>query len=589
MMLTLIIGCKIQFNKTSVQSLESNNDRVDAEHKEGIAYDKVNWKYGDITDPVELEKLWQEYFYDTIWSIGNMSGFDSAEEIDPLDIARFCIDKYNMEYGYDGYEKMELKSENSSSRLLPLDIVLEYAKWYFNLTSLDVTEISDGYYDPEKQSFFFGFSDNQKRRTYNDPKNIMNLDTVIRNNDGTITAVLVEYDHPPKTDRIVSTMTYTLKKREDGSMYFVSGKRNYINNHLVTITGDYQRFDRITGLDERNMLYDLTMIDEVNDKLIMLYNTSYSGIKNAALMLIDINTMSVVKKLELNNEISSSDVSLKGENILIRLNDSFLSVDKTLEKIESFPLPKVITDKINREQKDNDKRIFFGGYDVSLDRKRYVYADETGVKLFNTIENSEKLLSKTVPITDCELIDNSYHVNPRFVDDEQKVITTMSGYELSMGYTLCDLKNGTVRSYDIGSEASSTGNIRYDSGLMEINNFIFNEDGETGDYKTMYLGFKTGEVQELYLEDSGDVRIVMPDQRYVGRSFAAFITVKPDSNDNTNNIYYLNRLNLTTMQIEPKVITVKAARTYILGVLADGRIVFWYSLNPSEEGICITK
>ena len=50
-----------------------------------------------------------------------------------------------------------------------------------------------------------------------------------------------------------------------------------------------------------------------------------------------------------------------------------------------------------------------------------------------------------------------------------------------------------------------------------------------------------------------------------------------------------NLCHLKTLQIEPKIISVKAAEAHILGVLTDGRIVFWYSLNPSENGVCITK
>lgn len=97
-------------------------------------------------------------------------------------------------------------------------------------------------------------------------------------------------------------------------------------------------------------------------------------------------------------------------------------------------------------------------------------------------------------IAEILLTDNSYHRDPRYVADEQKVITTMTGYEGAMGYTLCDLESGTA-----------------------------------------------------------------------------------------------NRLNLKTLQIEPKIISVKAAEAHILGVLTDGRIVFWYSLNSSENGVCITK
>ncbi|MEL7566671.1 MAG: hypothetical protein AAGU27_17575 [Dehalobacterium sp.] len=49
------------------------------------------------------------------------------------------------------------------------------------------------------------------------------------------------------------------------------------------------------------------------------------------------------------------------------------------------------------------------------------------------------------------------------------------------------------------------------------------------------------------------------------------------------------RLNMKTLQLEPAVITVKGADTHLLGVPNDGRVVFWYYLNPSENGICITE
>lgn len=52
---------------------------------------------------------------------------------------------------------------------------------------------------------------------------------------------------------------------------------------------------------------------------------------------------------------------------------------------------------------------------------------------------------------------------------------------------------------------------------------------------------------------------------------------------------YLNRVNLITFQVEEQLVLVKGAETYILGVLADGRVLFWYSQNPIESGICITK
>ncbi|MEL7564429.1 MAG: hypothetical protein AAGU27_06040 [Dehalobacterium sp.] len=76
------------------------------------------------------------------------------------------------------------------------------------------------------------------------------------------------------------TKTYTLKQREDGSMYFVSGRWDYVNNHLVVLTGDFVRFDQITGFVGN--MEDLSMIGEDNGRLILAY-TPYDKEKVAAL------------------------------------------------------------------------------------------------------------------------------------------------------------------------------------------------------------------------------------------------------------------------------------------------------------------
>ncbi len=147
------------------------------------------------------------------------------------------------------------------------------------------------------------------------------------------------------------------------------------------------------------------------------------------------------------------------------------------------------------------------------------------------------------------------------------MITTMTGYESAMGYTVFDLNQKTQKVYNIGSEGSSTGLIRYDTGLMEINNFIRDKDDKDGAYKTMYLDFKTGKLTEISLQDPGDTGFIsMPYYCYVGQNYSAFITFKQSTSDYTKNMIFLNRLHLGTMQIEPSIITVQGAETYILGV-----------------------
>ena len=76
------------------------------------------------------------------------------------------------------------------------------------------------------------------------------------------------------------TRTFILKEREDGSLYFLSGKWEFVNNHLVSLTGNYQRFEKITGLDidpqDMHMLQELRMLGEFNGN-VMLAQTPYFG------------------------------------------------------------------------------------------------------------------------------------------------------------------------------------------------------------------------------------------------------------------------------------------------------------------------
>lgn len=544
---------------------------------------------GELTDPAELQKLWEEYFYHTITNVGNTREFNSAAEIDPMNIAQFAWHKYDTEYG-----RASLKQEEGRlSRIFPLETVLVYAKRYFDLSSLDVSRIDkrSGQYDRERQVFMFNLGkENQTIPYYNSGRDwSLKLTKVTRNGDGTLTAVLTHYDYQHK-DRAEYIRTYTLKEREDGSLYFVSGKWEYINNNLVSLTGDYQRFDKITGLDvdsqNMGMLQELRMLGEFKGK-VLFTQTPYNEGAKGALLLVNPDKMEVEKKLTLPEKIYVSDVRLLNDKVYVYLKDRFLVIEPDLSDTNEIPLPPALAGKIAREEKidaNGIPDIFFGGYDVSADQQQIVYSDETGLKLLNLADGHEKLLAESVPVKS-DLMKASYHRSPRFVADEQKVITTMTAYEGTMGYTLSDLRTGEVKKYDISSEASSTGAIRYDNGILEVNSY--QRDGAV---KTLYLDFRTGELKELALAEPGDTGYIrFMETAYMGRNYAAFITTRHDNMDNDNNMTYLNRINLKTFRVEEQLVSVKAAQTNLLGVLTDGRILFWYSLNPCESGICITK
>lgn len=541
---------------------------------------------GEITDETELEKLWQEYFYDSIATISNTWEFNKPEEIEPENIAMFCWFKYIDEYGK---ESLATVSQDSMLRVFPLEKVLEYAERYFNITTLDVSDISEGYYDSEKQAFTFNLGSEQ-RSSYKErnPWGV-HLDKVTRHSDGSITAEMISYDtYENKRPEMITTLS--LQQREDGSFYFIKGKREFVDNHLVTITGEYNHFDKISGFTGN--LEALSMIGEVKNTLIFAH-TPYDEEEKAALLLVNPNNLTVEKTLPLNKHLTDNDFKLVGDKLRVLLPEKIAIYDYKLELLEEVPLPNVISDKIKRETEPNNNRdeVVFCGYDVSKDMKWYVYADEEGVKLLNSEDKEEKLLAKSVPTTfpDDDLA-YSYHCEPSFVAEDKKVITVMSGYEGTMGYTLCDLESDTCKKINISAEVSSTGRIRYDTGILEVNTYLYDEENQSSGCKTLYLDFKSGEVREIKLEDPGDTGYIRFEGLcYVGQDYAAFVTSKYDFQDNANNMSYINRLDLKTLTVEPPIISVEAAETNILGVLPDGRVIFYYDLNPSERGVCITK
>ena len=544
-----------------------------------------NQKTGEITDPEELERLWQEYIFDTITTIGNIHEFNSASEIDPLYIAKYCYNKYIMEYGN---ESLDLADIESSGRLFPLDTAIDYAKRYFNLTSLDVTKIEDYYYDPDKRSFIFTSAERVRySHTDRNPWGLY-LDKISRNNDGSITVTLHNYVSS-SNNLIRYTNTYELKQREDGSLYFSKGKMEWINNNLVSLTGDLKQFDKIEGFDGN--MQELSMIGEFGDSIILAF-TPYDKKRHASLILLNPRTMKVNKSVELEYNIEKTDVSIIGEKVIIRLKDRIMSVAKNFDEVKEIPLPAVIKKTIERKPNYNQygmPDVIFGGYHISSDLEKIVYSDEEGVKLLNLGTGKEKILSETVTITDSHLINKSYHSSPRFIANDKKVITTMTGYEAPMGYTVCDLEDGTSITYNISSQSSSTGYIFYDTGILEVNSYAYNENKKTSEYQTLFLDFETGDVREVKIDNAGETGILRDiHANYVGQNFAAFLTYE-FGNNSEDSMTFINRLHLETLELESEVVSVKAAQTHILGVLEDGRIIFWYSLNPSESGICITR
>lgn len=358
---------------------------------------------------------------------------------------------------------------------------------------------------------------------------------------------------------------------------------NEENNNIVTLDEDYNRFDKISGFE--GSMEHLSMIGEVDNKLILSYIPSDEG-KKALLMLVNNDNFTVEKQVEFIEKYDYTHVKFVDQKIFILLKQKILTFDTNLEKLEDIPLPNIIIEKINSEKVYDDYGYaidYFGAYDVSSDMTKLIYTDNDGVKLFNTLDNSELLLSETVEIKGSSLIKHSYHSRPYFIANDKKVITIREGYEGIDGYNVCDIENNTTIFIDRAGYGEAY-KVYYDTGLLLVNEHFYDSKTQTSQVKTLYLDFKSLELIEINLEDTGDTSDIRESgYSYVGQNYASFITYKWDENDMANSMFYINQLDLNTLTIEPKLISLKTPATNILGVLKDGRTVFYY------EGICITK
>ena len=233
----MLSGCKKGIEDTTKQG-SSGSEPVD-KHEKGT-------KTVEIKDPEEIEKLWQDYLYYSITTVGNAGTFDSPEEINPVYIAHFCWYMYTKD---NGMENLELLSKDEPLKLFPLETVLKYAKKYFNITNLDVSKVLEYEYSKEKEAFIITVNGYETIPKYSEgnPWGI-HLSKVTRDEDGTIAATMESYD-TYETKRVSLKKTLILKKHSDGNMYFAKGKWEYINNNLVTIEGRFIRRDKIQGFE----------------------------------------------------------------------------------------------------------------------------------------------------------------------------------------------------------------------------------------------------------------------------------------------------------------------------------------------------
>lgn len=367
---------------------------------------------------------------------------------------------------------------------------------------------------------------------------------------------------------------------------------------VVEITGNYTRFDGIKGFDGDYQY--LSMIGETDGHIVMQYMpVEYSKEVKPSLMLVDIDALEIARNVKLYNvlpEIGENPVShtrVAGDKIIVCLEGLVAVFDESLELINEIPLPEAIVRKAGRTvtyDRNGIIEVFYGGYDISDDLRKIVYTDETGIWLYDLGSGTEELLAENIYNED--YLKRSFYRFPRFIADSGKIIADRLGYEYSLGYAVLSIAGKSLQTLDLFSERGMN-DIYYDTGLLEPETNMLNK--ETGDYerKSFYLDFETGNVTEIQIEKSIYDRYPFRDNFYVGENYAAFVTcIWADDGDyyeTRDDMFYLNRIDLNTLEIETDLLSVMAGGPHILGVLADGRILFRYYYDETDNGVCIAR
>jgi len=371
-----------------------------------------------------------------------------------------------------------------------------------------------------------------------------------------------------------------------------------MNGSIVEITGDYVRFDEIKGFGGDYRF--LSMIGETDKHIIMQYlPLLYNEKDKPSLMLVDINTLEAVKIIEMDNTVPDSQdnpishIRMVGEEIIVCFTDHISVMDKALEPVGEIPVPEAVISKSKREttyDKDGIMEIYFGGYDISNELDKIVYTDEAGIKLYDLKTDTETLLVKNLYNED--YLERYFYRFPRFVANGRKIITDRLGYEYSLGYAIYDLTGNSLQTLDMFSQRGMN-SIYYDTGLLEPGANMINEEDGSSEWTNFYLDFETGEVTNIQIEKSIYEHYDFQDNFFVGENYAAFVTcVWDDAGEDSrteNNMYYINRIDLKTLETETDMSAIRGGGPHILGVLTDGRILFRYYYNENENGICMAK
>lgn len=520
----------------------------------------------EVTDPAELEQLWQDYLGLAI--IPLQREFSFPEEADLGELTAYCWYSYARKLeSPDALQPAEAEGEY----ILPGDEMLRLLERYFNWkpATLEEADPENHYsgirYEPEENCFVVRWpeEDDFIRPGYpygpDNPWDI-GFESFRYNGDGTATAVLTQ-ESLYEEGAVGSRDIYTMGVRKEGDLYFQSMVTEYVPTDIAQVTGDYTPLPALAAGDwlaENQSVTALVM----GDSLILSAEVWDGSGGSTQLRRFRLEDWQLQGELELS---ATGSLQPYGSGLVLMAEDACWKIDAGLSGSEPLPLPESLAAAMESEH--------FGGYDVSTDGWLWVYSDEQGIQLLDSQTGELRCLKQHRLSDSGKFGMMGYEVSPQFVCGDSAVLSWRGVYEGYSDVTLIPVDGGKATILPNYWDVCPVG----DQGLLLLR-LVKTERWRQEEQ--FYYNCATESVIPLRLVG----QVVLGYDAVGSGDTIAFVARDEDyrQDGSRQRLWLLNTADGTLTDTGVSALLAHATKMAPLAVLPDGRIVAYYRATTTE-------
>lgn len=537
-----------------------------------------------VTDAQELEQLWQEYFSMALLPL--QDEFTAPEDIDPNDLAEYCLYSYLHEnggaagleeLGWGWYRFPEEKMEQQMERY--------FGKVLDTVWELDPERLRNQLeYDAQTRDFRIRWPLESDwvlpgYRNGDRPWG-KELESFQYNGDGTATAVISSEDSLNPGGEPLSRDFYTMKVRAEGDLIFRSMRT------IATPTDQANLSGRVIPMLEMSRqewfyhgfgwFYPMNALT-VGDSLIL---GTYSSLDQ------DSETWKLWEYCPTDWQTPDCveirvPTLFQGFSRLIRVNgapyltsgDGLYPVRSSGSEASVIGLPEELTKAIVGDGDSSRQQI--GGYDVSEDLRYWVWTDPEGLQLLDTGTGVVHCLREN-NFRKTEYGTVGAQADPRILGGGNWVLTRTYGFEWIEEWILVSVETGEEVLF---SRDRWEMNCIGDKGLVLTQHTTdFEPEG------LYYFDFGTGMLEQLDF----DARQYTAKHWIAGESGMAFVCAEQEQQEDT--VQRLYRFDFADRSLVDTGVTVSGRNNVWIQPLAvtpDGWILTSYFVHDGEKGVIL--